>query len=89
MRRGDFSRFDLTCPECGGRFVLYGDPLDVLTAEWALRAGDDSFNPGEDVRTVAGHEHDPWRFIEKRSGLPFGEGTGGTGYGRFSEPAAG
>jgi hypothetical protein len=79
-RRADVTRFDLTCPECGQRFMLYADPLDILTAEWVLRAGGGSSGMGEDVDTVVAHEHNPWDFVEKRSGLPFGEVAGGAAY---------
>jgi hypothetical protein len=68
-RQSGVQRYDLTCPVCGLRLMIFGDaPLDLMTAQWIIHTGSESehFRPGAALWELAKHEHAPWQFVERR-----------------------
>jgi hypothetical protein len=74
----DAKWWDLVCPVCGWRVILYGDvPLQLLALDWAEaqpegRGAD--WDPN--LLALAHHEHPARDFVEKRSGQPLSAVSG-------------
>jgi hypothetical protein len=68
-------RWDLTCPECGWRTLIYGDlPMDLMVIDWTMGAfGQPPSGTDKKVLELFNHEHPAEAFVEKRSGLPLSD----------------
>jgi hypothetical protein len=73
----DLRRQTHVCPECKEEFVVYGDvAVDYIVAEWARGVEETGslvgpYKTPEDVAALLDHEHDSWKFVDKKAGLPF------------------
>ena len=73
-RETEGARWDLVCPECGWEIVVYGDaPIDLIVIEWSQGVDSETHGPPPHPSLVklAEHEHDPFNFVERTSGLPW------------------
>jgi hypothetical protein len=71
--KSGYQRMTLVCPVCGEEFVVYGDvAVEHIVWEWSRGTdGTGHHKTPESMLRAFEHEHDPARFIEKPSGLPF------------------
>jgi len=72
--RTGLERHELVCPECGAEFVVWGAAAFevLLCAEWVMHTGATIYRATpSDVAALFDHEHDPSRFLDQKTGLPF------------------
>src|SRR3712207_563504 len=69
------ARSTLTCPECGERFVVYGDAsLQYLVWDWEQASGAEGYRKTpEDVLRLTEHEHDASFFVDEAGDPWLGE----------------